>query len=130
MKTASEASLVLPLWRFLEPPGAAGAAQDKDGRGIWIRWHLATSASPHAHLLSPRHTEHRAVTHKGHSKSLTEPGPDACKDKRERVSEGDMRPWPDSSCTDSTAESHHPRALRAGLDRPTPALGCGHGAPH
>lgn len=30
-------------------------------------------------------------------------------DKRERVSEGDVRPWPDSSCTDSTAESYHPR---------------------
>lgn len=24
-------------------PWAAGAAQDKDGSGIWIRWHLATS---------------------------------------------------------------------------------------
>ena len=43
--------------------------------------------SPHALLLSPRHTEHRAVTHRVHSKALTEPGPDACKDKRERVSE-------------------------------------------
>ena len=70
----------------------------------------ATSSSPHnplrnsVLLLSPCHTEHRGRdSQRAHSESLTEPGSDACKGKRKRVSKGDARPPPDSSCTDRTA---------------------------
>lgn len=60
-----------------------------------------------------------------HSESLTEPGSDACKGKKEKVSK-DLRPRPDPNYTDSKAQSHslrgprpaQPPALRPRLDRP------------